>query len=90
MQKIRFNLFALKNRLEKLQGRDIPWSELADGAKLNRNTIDSIVHQRASGIRLQTASKLLEYFRGQGLQITIADLFIEPGQEEQPADQVPA
>ncbi len=69
------NLFALKRELELRKGRAYTWGEIADAAKLNPNTVYSLANNKSQGIRYDTMSALLEFFRGEGLEIGAGDLF---------------
>jgi hypothetical protein len=69
------NLFALKRELELKKGRAYTWGEIADAANLNPNTVYGLANNKSQGIRYDTMAALLEFFRGEGLEIGAGDLF---------------
>lgn len=69
------NLFTLKRQLEMQTGRAYSWAEIAKLADLNANTVYSLANNRLGGVQYSTLSKLLEFFRREGLDIEVGDLF---------------
>ena len=72
-----FNLFAVRARLEAVLNRRVHWQEIAAGSRLNINTVVNMANNKTSRVDCETLTKLLRYFRGQGLDITVGDLFRE-------------
>lgn len=69
------NIMALKHALEAKRTYLISNREIARGAKLNRNTIGSLVRSDISLLYLSTLTKLINYFLQEGLVIEIGDFF---------------
>jgi hypothetical protein len=72
---VKSNLFALRRQLELKTGRDWPWSQIAKAANLNPNTVYSLANDRLGGIQYETMGKLMDFFRSEGLEIQVGDLF---------------
>lgn len=72
---MRSNLFALKRQLELQTGRAYTWAEIAEAANLNPNTVYGLARNENRGIRFDTMTALLDFFRGEGLDIEVGDLF---------------
>ena len=70
------NLFALKRELELKRGRAYTWGEIAEATNLNSNTVYSLANNKSQGIRYDTISALLAFFRGEGMEISAGDLFV--------------
>jgi DNA-binding Xre family transcriptional regulator len=70
------NLFALKRQLELKTGRAYTWGEIAEKADLNANTLYSLAKNTGQGVRFDTLGKLLNFFRKEGLEIEVGDLFV--------------
>lgn len=73
---VKLNLFALKKDLEKKAGHDMYWTDIAAQSGISRQTWDRLYSGKSDRIELGTLGKLLTFFRGQGLDVTIADLFV--------------
>lgn len=71
-----FNLFTLRRRLEILKGKAISWTEVARLTGLHQNTIYNLADNRTRRVDLETLESLLTYFRTEGLDIGISDLFV--------------
>ncbi len=85
MHKIKFNLFALRAKLESKDTRSYPWREIADAAGVHRNTMQNIAGNKTSNIDVEVAGKLLDFFHHEGMPITIADLFTVTADEPEPS-----
>lgn len=72
---IGFDLFKLKQQLQLATGREFSISEIARQADLHRNTVERLAANKIDRIDLVTLAKLLLFFRGHGVNITIGDLF---------------
>lgn len=73
---VKSNLFALRRQLELQTGRAWPWSEIAEAAKLNPNTVYSLANNRTTGAQYDTMAKLIDFFHKEGLEIEVGDLFL--------------
>lgn len=78
---VKLNLFALKKDLEKKVGHDMYWTDIAALSGISRQTWDRMYGGKADRIEFGTLGKLLTFFRSQGLDITIADLFVVSDQD---------
>lgn len=76
-----FNLFAVRAQMEAHLNRRVHWQEIAAGSGLNINTVVNMANNKTSRVDCETLTKLLRYFRSQGLPIDVGDLF-----REQPAE----
>lgn len=74
---IESNLFSLKCTLELKTGYEYTWGEIATAANLNVNTLYALKNNTSQGIRYETLASLLQFFRDRGLEIQVADLFVE-------------
>lgn len=75
MNKIKFNLFSLRAKLEAKSGRTYSWVEIAKVTGAHRNTIQNLAANRTGTIDTVVAGKLLDFFAAEGMPITVADLF---------------
>ena len=75
MHTVKFNLFALRARLEEKSGRSYSWVEIADSVDAHRNTLQNLAANRTGTIDTKVVAKLLDFFAAEGVPITIADLF---------------
>lgn len=77
---IRFNLFDLWKQLERLQARSITAKEIAEKSGIHRNTIDALSRPGESkgiqGVHLKTLASLYDYFKREGLDLTVGDFFL--------------
>lgn len=73
---VRFNLLNLQHDLEKLRGKPISWAEIGRGSKVHPNTLSAMLNNKARRIDLETMERLLTYFRREGLNVGVADLFV--------------
>ena len=72
---VQFNLLGTIHRLEELRGRRYSYSDIANGAGLNRQGVRYLLQSPPKRIDLETLSKLLDFFAAEGLPITVGDLF---------------
>ncbi len=72
--KVEPNLYELRKRLELRKGRDVTWEEVATAADLNPNTVYNLAAKRSKRVDFETLTKLYNYFRAEGLEITPGDL----------------
>lgn len=75
MTKVQLNVFSLLKRIEIQQGHDLDWSVVAEKSKITRQTWLRMRNNIGDGIDFSTIAKLLDYFRSEGLPVTVADLF---------------
>lgn len=73
---IEHNLFALKRRLEIQKSKPVQWLEIEAATGIHRNTLVNLSQNKTRRIDMDIAAKLLEYFNGEGLPVTLADLFV--------------
>ncbi len=74
--KIKFNLFALKRRLELHNGKAYTWESMAKGIGIHRNTMLNIANNKTERLDLGTVASMLKYFDSEGMPIKINDLFM--------------
>lgn len=74
---MRFNLFVLKQQLEIYKGREYSWEEIARKAGLHGHTVRGMADNKKKGADLETLQKIILFFRGEGLNISINDLIVE-------------
>lgn len=72
MYKSQLNIFRVIKRLEALNGRTYTDQQIATATGLHRHTISTMRKGKAE----PTLDKLLEFFRREGMPITVADLFV--------------
>ncbi len=70
------NLFALQRQLEIQTGRAWPLSDIARATGLTANTMYNLANNRTAGAQYDTLARLLDFFRGQGMEIEVGDLFL--------------
>lgn len=73
---IKFNLFALKRKLELHRNKSYTWREIAHATGVHFNTLYNMANNKTGGIDLKILAKLFDYFRGEGLDINPLDLFL--------------
>lgn len=71
---VKFNLWELKKKLELHKGRDLTIIEMAEGMGVSYFSLLKAINNESGGVQFDTLSKMLEYFRGCGLEISIDDL----------------
>jgi predicted XRE-type DNA-binding protein len=69
------NIMALKQAVEAKRSHLISNRKIARSAKLNRNTIGSLVRSDIKLLYLSTLTKLINYFQQEGLVIEIGNFF---------------
>lgn len=74
MTTMKFNLFALKRRLELATGKPYTWQQIAYQTDVHFNTIYNLSSNRTRRVDLEILGKLYDFFRREGLEITTADL----------------
>lgn len=74
--KIKFNLFALKRRLELRTGKAYTWDTMAKGIGVHRNTMFNLANNKTERLDLSIVAGIIEYFNKEGLPIVISDLFV--------------
>ena len=72
MYKSQLNIFRVIKRLEAINGRTYTDQQIATATGLHRHTISTMRKGKAE----PTLDKLLEFFRREGMPITVADLFV--------------
>ena len=75
MQHITFNLFDLKQNLEKHRGKEMSWAEVGRRSGVHPNTLTAIQLGRARRVDLETLEKLYNFFHAEGMPIVPGDLF---------------
>jgi len=76
MTTVRLNVFSLLKQLEIAQGHDLDWSDVSRKSKITRQTWLRMRNNVGDGIDFATIAKLLDYFRQEGLEVGVADLFV--------------
>jgi hypothetical protein len=76
MATVKLNVFTLLKQLELKQGHDIEWAEVARKSGISRQNWLNMRNNLSAGIDFATIAKLLTYFRSEGLDVGIADLFV--------------
>lgn len=69
---VELNIYHLVNQLEGKQGRRISDNEIARAINVHRHTVSSVRKGREETL----ISKLVDYFRSNGLDISPGDLFV--------------
>jgi transcriptional regulator with XRE-family HTH domain len=72
---VALNLFGLKKQLEIRTGRDYTLQEMAEGMGLNYYGLMRAMNGDTQGVQFDTLGKMLDYFRAEGLDVEIGDLF---------------
>lgn len=72
---MRSNLFEVVSRLEQETGRRITQAEIARESGVSRITVHNLWHDSTNRIDFGTAEQLIGWFRDNGLDVTMADLF---------------
>lgn len=70
-----FNLFDLKQNLEKQLGHELSWAEIGRRSGVHPNTLTALQKGRARRVDLETMEKLCDFFEREGMPITPGDLF---------------
>lgn len=84
MHTVKFNLFELRANLEASLKEPVSWVKIAEATGVHRNTMQNLVNNKTSTVDLEVMGKLLDFFQGQGMPVTIADLFTVTTQESKP------
>lgn len=71
------NLFNVVNELERLKGRKLSSNEIAQRASLSRHTINNLIQGNTKLVYFETLTKLLAFFRAEGMDVNLADLLTE-------------
>ncbi len=71
------NLFNVVNELERLKGRKLSSNEIAQRASLSRHTINNLIQGNTKLVHFETLTKLLAFFRAEGMDVNLADLLTE-------------
>lgn len=72
--RLTFNLFQLKQDLEKQKGVEISWAEIGRRADVHPNTLVAISKSKARRVDLETLDKLYNFFHAEGMPIQPGDL----------------
>lgn len=75
MTSIKYNLFSLKHQLELKTHNPLPWTEVARQSGVNINTIKNMVGNKTGRIDLENIARLIDFFKAQGLPVTLSDFF---------------
>lgn len=75
MTKIRYNLLSLKLELEYKNKREYTWKQLADAIDVSERTLSAWLHNKTSRVDMVGLAKLIDFFKSEGMPITVADLF---------------
>jgi hypothetical protein len=75
MHSVRLNIYSLIKDLEKHISSDLYWTDVAVKSGITRQTWDRLRNNQATAIELRTMGKLLDFFAGEGMPITLAELF---------------
>jgi DNA-binding Xre family transcriptional regulator len=82
MEKVRTKIFKKLKELETLKGRDYSDVDIAEITGLSRHTVKSVFSDSVKRIDLATLSSVVHFFRSEGLDVEIADLFVMPGESD--------
>lgn len=77
-----YNLLPLRRELEAMTQDTYTWTRIAREAELNKNTVTNVANNATDRVDRDTLSKLLNYLRGQGLEVTARDLLSEMPESE--------
>lgn len=69
------NLQQLRLNLQAQKGREYTWIEIADRTDIHTSQLYRYINNDTRRVDLDTLAKLYNFFRSEGLDITIADLF---------------
>lgn len=75
MTTMKFNLFALKRRLELLKNKPYTWQEISAQTGVHWNTLYNLSYNKTRRLDLDILTKLYDFFRQEGLSIELNDLF---------------
>lgn len=75
MNTVTFNVDRLLRQLSAKNNKDYDKVTVAALSGISRTTITSITNNENKRTDFETLGKLLDFFQGQGMPITIADLF---------------
>lgn len=74
--KTKFSIFRLVKDYEKARGKNVKQDELAELIGIDSRTVNALMLGTLKRADLVTLDKLLEFFRREGMPITVADLFV--------------
>lgn len=77
--RIRLNLFALKNEMERKHRRNITIQEMADATGLSRQTLAGFLNNKDDDFKAiysDTLISLIRFFRSGGMNVGISDLLV--------------
>jgi hypothetical protein len=74
---MKFNLFALKQRLELSKEKEYSWEAIARATGLHAHTVRGMAFNRKGGADLDTLNRVVKFFREEGMDVGIEDLIIE-------------
>ena len=74
---MRYNLFALRQQLELSKEKEYSWESIARATGLHAHTIRNMAFNRRGGADLSTLTRVLGFFRNEGMDVGIGDLIIE-------------
>lgn len=72
-----FNIFSLKNRLEAQKGKGITWNQVAQASGIHVHTLTQMAENKAKRVDRDTLTRLLRWFREQGLDVDPGDMWTE-------------
>lgn len=76
MHKVNFNLYSLITQLDqKRPGNRYTESEIAEVSGISRSTISKLMKGKTRRIDFETLESLLDFFEGEGMPISLNDLF---------------
>lgn len=74
---IKINVFPLIKQLELKHGYSLSYAEIARVTELDQRVIAGVITGKTKQIRTDTLAKLLDFFRREGMPVTVGDLFTE-------------
>lgn len=75
MHIVKFNLKQLLRELEAQNKRDYEYQQVAKACRLSRFTVSAIANNDNVRVELPTLAKLLDFFKSEGMPVTIDRLF---------------
>lgn len=76
MVNVKFNLKQLLRELSAKNNKDYEYQQVAQAAGLSRFTVASIASDSSVRIEKLTIAKLIEFFKDEGMPITLLDLIV--------------
>ena len=75
MSMYKFNLHKPLSLLEQKKNRRYSYAEIADISSLTRQGVRRLLKESTETLNISTLNKLLNFFRNEGMQISVNDVF---------------